>query len=174
MNGVPIVETERLRMRPHGLSDLDASLAMWADADVARHISNKSSTREECWSRILRYAGHWSLMGFGYWLVEEKSTGRFVGEVGFGDFKREMVPDFGGAPEHGWALAPWAHGKGYATEAGQAALAWAKAHFSARDVVCMISPENAPSLRVAERLGYLEYGRNTFKGGENILFHRPL
>lgn len=170
----PTVETERLILRAHTLGDLDASLAMWADADVARYISTKTATREECWARILRYAGHWALMGFGYWLVEEKASGRFVGEVGFGDFKRDMKPDFDGAPEHGWALAPWSHGKGYATEAGLATLAWAKAHFGAIDAVCMIAPENEPSLQVAERLGYRAYGRTLFKGGDNILFRRPL
>lgn len=170
----PVVETERLILRGHTLADLDASLAMWADSDVARYISTKTATREECWSRMLRYAGHWALMGFGYWLAEEKASGRFVGEVGFGDFKRDMSPNFDGAPEHGWALAPWSHGKGYATEAGLATLAWARAHFGAIDAVCMIAPENAPSLKVAERLGYREYGRNQFKGGENILFRRSL
>ncbi len=170
----PSVETERLILRGHTIADLDASLAMWADSDVARYISTKTATREECWSRMLRYAGHWALMGFGYWLVEEKASGRFVGEVGFGDFKRDMSPNFDGAPEHGWALAPWSHGKGYATEAGLATLAWARAHFGAIDAVCMIAPENAPSLKVAERLGYREYGRNQFKGGENILFRRSL
>ena len=170
----PTVETERLILRAHTLADLDSSLAMWADDNVARHIGTKTATREECWARMLRYAGHWALMGFGYWLVEEKASRRFVGEVGFGDFKREMDADFGGAPEQGWALAPWCHGKGYATEAGLATLAWAKAHFGAIDAVCMIAPENAPSLRVAERLGYTEYGRNQYKGGENILFRRRL
>jgi RimJ/RimL family protein N-acetyltransferase len=113
-------------------------------------------------------------MGFGYWLLEEKATGRFVGEAGFSDFKRDMTPSFDGAPEHGWAIAPWAQGKGYATEAGLAALAWARDHFGRRDVVCMIAPDNTASIRLAERLGYREYGRNTFRGDPNILFRRSL
>ena len=66
---------------------------------------------------MLRYAGHWQWMGFGFWALEEKSTGAFAGELGFAEFKRELEPSIQGIPEIGWVLAPHAHGKGYATEA---------------------------------------------------------
>jgi RimJ/RimL family protein N-acetyltransferase len=146
---------------------------MWAEPEVVRHISGKASTREESWARLLRYAGHWRLMGYGFWAIEEKATGRFVGEGGFADFKREMDPAFD-APEQGWALASAAHGKGYAGEAVGAMLGWGECHFGRGDFVCMISPDNAPSLRLAERVGYREYARAAYKGEPAILLRRQV
>lgn len=168
---VPIIETERLILRGHALGDFEASAAMWADPDVARYIGGKPSTREESWQRMIRYPGHWALMGYGFWVIEEKATGRFIGEAGFSDFKRDVDPPLG-APEHGWALATQAHGRGYASEAIAAQLRWGAAHFGATPFYCMISPENGPSIRVAERHGYREFVRTTYKGGASILFRR--
>jgi hypothetical protein len=76
---VPVLETERLRMRGHRIDDFPHSAAMWADPNVTRHIRESPCTQEESWTRFLRYAGHWALLGFGYWLVEEKQTSQFLG-----------------------------------------------------------------------------------------------
>ena len=84
-------------------------------------------------------------MGYGYWLIEEKATGAYVGDGGFGDFKRDLGAYVFDAPEQGWALNPAMHGKGYATEAAAAMIRWAEPHFGRSDFVCMIAPENAPS-----------------------------
>jgi RimJ/RimL family protein N-acetyltransferase len=168
---VPVIETGRLRLRGHAAADFDAVAAMWAEPAVVRFIGGRPSTREESWARLLRYPGHWALMGFGYWLIEEKASGRFVGEGGFSDFKREIEPAFD-APEQGWALASWAHGKGYAHEAVSAMIAWGQRHFGRSDFVCMIAPENAPSLKLADKLGYREYARADYKGAPSILLRR--
>jgi RimJ/RimL family protein N-acetyltransferase len=168
---VPVIETERLRLRGHWLSDFDAHAALWSDPDVVRFISGKPSSREDSWGRFLRYPGHWSVMGFGFWLIEEKATGVFVGEGGFGAFERAIDPPFD-APEQGWALSSAMHGKGYALEAMQAALTWGERFFERRDFVCMIAPANAPSLKLAEKLGYREYARTTYKGEPSILLRR--
>lgn len=167
----PVIETERLRLRGHALPDFDASAAMWADADVTRFIGGKPSSREDSWRRFQTYVGHWALLGHGFWLIEEKASGRFVGEGGFGTFKREIEPAFD-APEQGWALAPTAHGKGYAREAMQAAIAWGEQRFGRTDFVCLIAPENAPSLRLAEKLGYREYARSAYRGEPSVLLRR--
>jgi RimJ/RimL family protein N-acetyltransferase len=169
---VPVIETERLRLRGHRLDDFADCLAMWGDPAVTRHIGGKPFPAEEVWAKILRYAGHWALLGFGYWVIEETASGRFVGEVGFADFKRRIEPSFGGAPEIGWALAPWAHGTGRATEAVGAARAWGEAHFGEVPTVCLISPDNAASIRVAAKCGYREFARTTYKDRPTILFQR--
>lgn len=169
MSAAPVIETARLVLRGHRTCDLEECVALWTDPGVTRFIGGKPSTREEVWSRVLRYAGHWALMGYGYWTAREKSTDRFVGELGFADFKRELDPPFGDTPEMGWALSPAFHGQGYATEAVSAALAWADARFPR--TVCMISPENAPSLRVAAKVGFAEYARTTYRDPV-ILFER--
>lgn len=171
-SAIPVIETPRLRLRAHRVTDFADCAAMWADPVVVRHIGGRPSTREEVWSRILRYAGHWALMGYGYWLVEDKESGRFVGEAGFADFRREIEPAFGGAPEIGWALAPHAHGRGLATEAVAAAVAWGDRHLGAAATVCMIDPENAVSARVAAKCGYAEYARADYKGMHTVLYRR--
>jgi RimJ/RimL family protein N-acetyltransferase len=74
----------------------------------------------------LRYVGHWSWLGFGYWLVEEKTSGQFVGEVGFADYKREIEPSIDDVPEIGWVLVPAMYGRGYATESVRAAIDWGR------------------------------------------------
>lgn len=168
----PTLETARLVLRGHGIDDFADSAAMWGDPAVTRHIGGKPSTREEAWTRFLRYLGHWSVMGFGYWVVRERATGGFVGEVGFADYKREIDPSLEGAMEIGWVLSPSAHGKGYASEAASAALAWATARFASMRTVCLIDPGNEASIRVAEKCGFKEIGRTTYKGDPTIVFER--
>jgi RimJ/RimL family protein N-acetyltransferase len=169
----PTLETERLRLRPHRVEDLADCAAMWGDAAVTRYIGGKPFTREEVWARLLRYVGHWALLGYGFWAIEEKATGAFVGEVGFADFKREIEPAIGDRPEAGWVLDSRMHSKGYATEALRTALAWADGRFESGRTVCIIHPENAASLRVADKCGYREFCRTTYKGQPAVLFGRP-
>ena len=160
-------------MRGHRPEDLAESFAMWSDDNVVRYIGGRAFTREEVWARLLRYAGHWHWMGFGYWVLEEKATGRFAGEVGFAEVKRgiELLPE--PVPEIGWTLARWAHGQGFATEAVGAVVDWGKARFGpGRRTVCVIHPENVPSLRVAEKCGYREFARTAYKGGVSVLLSR--
>jgi RimJ/RimL family protein N-acetyltransferase len=150
----PLIETPRLRLRGHGVGDFTDCSAMWSDPDVVRYTIGEPSSLQRTWLRILAYRGHWALLGFGYWAVEEKASGRYVGEIGFADFKRAMKVSLDGIPELGWALAVWAHGKGYATEALTAAIGWGDRHFRSRRTVCIIHRDNEPSLRVAAKLGY--------------------
>ncbi len=77
-----VIETARLRMRLHRLDDLKALTAMGADPRVFEYLSGAPSMRQETWMRLLRYAGHWATMGHGYWIVEERESVEFVGEVG--------------------------------------------------------------------------------------------
>lgn len=169
---IPTVETPRLVLRGHVASDLADSAAIWGDPETTRHIGGRAFTREEVWRKILQVVGHWSLLGFGYWAVTERATGRFVGEVGFASFERELDPPFGRAPEAGWVLAPWAHGKGYATEAVRAGTAWLSERLGPVRTVCMIDPGNLPSIRVAEKCGYRRWAETTYHGDAVILFER--
>jgi RimJ/RimL family protein N-acetyltransferase len=170
----PIVETERLVLQGHRLEDFEECLEMWSDPQVVRHISGKPATREEGWARLLRYVGHWELLGYGFWVVREKATGRLVGEVGLGDFHREMDPPLRGQFEAGWVLASSAHGKGYATEAMKAALAWVDANHHPERVVCIIHPENAASVHVAAKLGFRQTGTGVYKGEPSLMFERTV
>ncbi len=169
---VPVIETARLTLRAHRRDDFPACAAMWADPGVTRHIGGKPFAAEEVWAKLLRYVGHWTWLGFGYWAIEERATGGFVGELGFADFKRDIEPSIDGVPELGWALASNAHGSGYATEAVRAVVAWGEARFGSARTVCLVRPENLPSIRVAEKCGYREFRRTLYKGQPTILFAR--
>jgi RimJ/RimL family protein N-acetyltransferase len=145
---------------------------MWSDPGVTRHIGGKPSTKPQAWTRMLTYIGHWSLLGFGYWAIEEKATGKFVGDIGFADFRRATVPSMSDVPEMGWALAPAFHGRGYATEAALGAVAWADAHFESPRTVCMIDPENVASVRVAEKCGFRTFERTVIDDRATLFLER--
>jgi RimJ/RimL family protein N-acetyltransferase len=170
----PAIDTERLTLRIHGVEDFSESAAMWGDPNVMRYIAGRTLSREEVWTRVLRYRGHWSLMGFGYWVVREKASGRFAGEVGFADYKRDMEPSIEGTPEIGWALAPWAWGKGFATEAVRAVVAWGKRHFGPVTTVCLINPQNLQSIRVARKCGYQEWRPAVYNGLPTLIFRSQM
>jgi RimJ/RimL family protein N-acetyltransferase len=170
----PVIETPRLVLRAHHIDDLDHCAALWGDPVVTRHIGNRTHTRQETWARLLRYIGHWHALDFGYWILEERDTRRFAGEVGFADHKRAIEPPFGDAWEIGWVLAPWCHGRGFATEGSLAALAWASRRAPGHRSVCLVDADNAPSIRVAAKCGYSEFGRTTYDGAGAIVYDRAL
>jgi RimJ/RimL family protein N-acetyltransferase len=166
------LDTERLSLRVPKLADFDDSVAMLRDEAVVRHIGGKPYTREESWLRFLRNVGHWQLFDFGFWVVRERRGGAFVGHVGMGDFRRETTPSIHGDPEMGWVLARSAHGKGYATEAAQAAIAWMRPRHHPARMVCIIEPENTPSFGVAAKCGFREFARTTYKDSVVVLLER--
>ncbi len=169
---VPLVETERLRLRGHRPDDFAACCALWSDPIVNRYTSGKPLTPEDVWAKMLRYRGLWAMLGYGYWVAEEKTSGEFVGELGFADFKRDLQPSLDAIPESGWALLPRFHGKGYATEAVQAAIAWGDEQFGDRKTCCIINVENAASIRLAEKCGYQQWQVSVYKEHNVLLFTR--
>ncbi|WP_296744253.1 GNAT family N-acetyltransferase [Mesorhizobium sp.] len=170
--GVPVFETARTILRPHRLGDFETYAAMWAEPAVTRFIGGKPRTREESWMRFLRHAGLWSLLGYGFWAIEDKATGRFIGEAGFHDLKRDIQPSLEGVPEAGWALASVAQGKGLASEVVGGVVAWGDEALGEARTVCIIDPENGASLKVAERNGYREILRTTYHDNQTILLER--
>ena len=152
------------------MSDFTLTQELWSDASVTKYMGGKPLTREECWTKFLRYVGHWSVFGFGYWVVEERETAEFVGEVGFGNFKRDLEPPIGATPELGWILSPTKHGKGYATEAAQAALGWGRKHFDSTGFACLIHPDNRASIRVAVKCGFEQQQVGIRRGQPTVIF----
>ena len=168
----PVLETARLRLRGFRAEDFDAWFAFTRTPAFYRYLSPEAMPAEELWKLLLRSAGHWVIMGFGFWAVEEKATGRFVGGVGFLHLLRAIEPPLGDAPEIGWVLDPAVHGRGYASEAVAAALAWGENYFGPVRTVCIIHPENEPSRRLAAKFGYHEYVRATYHGEPIVLLER--
>lgn len=169
----PTVETERLVLRAHRPDDLDAYAGLWADPAVTRFTSGRPLGREEAWIRILRYRGHWQLFGYGFWAIEDKASGRLIGEAGFHDLKRDIAPSFAGTPEAGWMLLPEMHGRGLAGEAVSAFHDWGDRFLGHGSTVCIVHPENAASIRLAAKAGYRQETQTDYHGERTLIFRRP-
>ena len=169
---VPTIETARLRLRNFRESDLDAQAAAMGDPEVVRHLGGTPFSREETWRKMLASPGLWALLGYGYWVAERREDGAYLGQVGFADFKRDMVPSIENIPEMGWIFAPEAQGRGYAAEAVTAALEWADAALEAPEIVAIIDPDNARSIRLAEKSGFNRREDARYKGEPILLFRR--
>jgi len=168
----PIVETPRLILRQNRLSDLDDRVAMTNDPEFMRFVGGVYD-RQENLARILRYLGHWVAFGFGFFVVEEKATGKHLGNVGMARFERGMGADFDNAPEAGWLIAQSAEGRGYATEAMRGAIDWYEKAFGPERMVCLIDPGNEASLRVARKLGF-RFLREGVTRGQTVLLHERI
>ncbi|MCZ7851592.1 GNAT family N-acetyltransferase [Agrobacterium salinitolerans] len=168
------VETARLVLRPHAIEDEALYCSFWG-ADV-RPIPGVSSIApldpELAFARLLRFIGHWSVFGFGPFVVEEAATGRIVGEVGLAHMRRGNGADFDTAPEAMWKIDRDLTGKGAASEAVQAALGWFDTAGISSRVVCMIDPLNTPSLAIAARFGFRPFRETTFRKSPVRLFER--
>jgi RimJ/RimL family protein N-acetyltransferase len=151
------LETERLRLRQLCESDLDALARLNADARFMRYIAPVMS-RDDSWRQLAMLLGHWQLRGYGPWAVELRRTGVFIGRLGL------YYPEGWPGLEVGWALDPDCWGQGLATEGGRAALDLALSALRASRVVSVIHPDNAASIRVAERLGLRFEQRRELRG----------
>jgi RimJ/RimL family protein N-acetyltransferase len=168
----PTLKTERLLLRHVRPSDVEYFAAVHSDEQVTRHVGG-ILIREDAWRRAVTGAGFWGVLGIGLWMIDRRSEGETIGHVGFFDFQRDMDPSIAGEPEMGWILRRDVHGQGYGLEAGQAALGWFDSTFSGLSVPAIVDVGNAPSIRLAERLGFDRVAEVLYRGAPNILFRRP-
>jgi RimJ/RimL family protein N-acetyltransferase len=117
--------------------------------------------------------GGWQFNGFGTWAVETKADGTLVGNVGLFTAWRDLEPEFGEQPEMGWIMASETHGRGLASEACVAALDWAAANLPPTPIWAIIAPANAPSLILAERLGFERVHETQYHGDPTVVLRRP-
>lgn len=171
-SGADWLETERLVLRAYRSEDFDDVAALAARRETFEYSDRGPMSAEEAWSRLLRQIGHWTVFGYGFFTVRDKASGLFLGETGLGHFKRELGPAFDRYPEGGWTVAPPEHGRGYATEAAAGALAWMEQRFAMERSVCLVHVANAPSIRVAEKLGFRRFGECVYKGYAALQFER--
>jgi len=145
----PVIETERLKLRPWRSADIVPNTAMLADPASGRFITADGKPVTDSWigwrnAAIL--AGHWVLHGIGMFVVEERQTGKYVGRVG------PWFPPGWPGFEVGWGIAREFRGKGYALEAARAAIDWSFATFDVDEIIHVIDRENTASQAVARRL----------------------
>jgi RimJ/RimL family protein N-acetyltransferase len=145
-NPIPVLETKRLILRAPQPEDFEPWAAFCADPEVMRHLGG-AQDRFIAWRNMSGMAGGWLSRGFSMFSVVEKATGRWVGRVG------PWQPEGWPGTEVGWGLAREAWGKGYASEAAEAAIDWAFAELGWHEVLHTIEPANVNSIAVAKRLG---------------------
>jgi RimJ/RimL family protein N-acetyltransferase len=139
----PLIETPRLRLRSHRIDDMDAFWTFYQSPRAA--YVGAPNSRTQLFYGLSSEVVSWDWMGHGGWAVDTRD-GDFIGQIAI-----TQPPHF---PEReiGWTLFETAEGKGYATEAPSAALAWAWDQ-GFETLVSYIHPDNIRSCRLAERLG---------------------
>lgn len=151
----PRIETERLVLRSHQRGDYDAFAAMWRDPDVLRYTIGEPRSARDSWMTMQRLLGSWPLFALGFWAIELRETGGFIGEAGFMYAMRSYTPaELSQAPELGYSLAQGNYGKGLASEAISACVAWLDTELPGEESFAFIDAANPASIRVAQKAGY--------------------
>ena len=147
----PTIETQRLILRLPQAQDFDDYAELVGDEEAARYIGGHLP-RAAAWRKFLQMPGAWAIQGFAMFSVVEKSSGRWVGQMG------PWHPEGWPGTEVGWAFKRSSWGQGYATEAGVAAIDWAFANLGWNEVIHSIHPDNRASQLLAQRLGAVNRG----------------
>jgi len=143
---IPELRTSRLILRAPRQEDFPAWAAHMADPDVMRYLGGPNPPLS-AWRNMTSVVGAWAIVGFSMFSVIEAASGLWIGRAG--PWRPEGWP----GNEIGWSFSKTAWGKGYATEAAEAAMAFAFETLKWEDCVHSIDPQNAPSIAVAARLG---------------------
>lgn len=145
---IPTLETERLILRAIDPDrDFEAWAAAMADEETMRYLGGKTMNRPTAWRSMAMVIGHWQIRGYGFFSVEEKATGDWVGRVG------PWCPEGWPEPEVGWTIIREHWGKGYGAEAGRASIDFARDVLGWKQVIHAIVEGNVGSAALAEKLG---------------------
>ena len=165
---IPILETERLRLRHWEVRDFEAYAALRTDGELQRYVGG-SVSKQKAWEDFCAAPGQWALRGFGIFLVAEKESDEATGFAGLW-----YPPDIA-EPELCWSLFPGHTGRGYATEAAAEAKRWAREELGLPPLMSFVHPENLASQKVAERLGARFVEETMLRGSPRFFYrHRAL
>jgi RimJ/RimL family protein N-acetyltransferase len=163
---IPVLTTERLVLRPFTPDDLPALTVLHAEESFWWYPLRRGMTEEETKDFLSRVIERYDSDGFGLEALEERAGGAMIGWAGLAvpHFLPEILP----AVEVGWRLAAAYHGRGLATEAGSAAVDWGFTEGGLERIVSIYEPENTPSGRVMERLGFTFERRTSGPRGKTV------
>jgi ribosomal-protein-alanine N-acetyltransferase len=159
------LETERLLLRPYRLEDLDHLHAMFSDREHMRWYP-EPFPREGSLQWLERQIAGYESRGYALWIVEDRRTGAFLGTAGPSLLTIEEVDEV----EIGWHTRPGRKGEGIAPEAAAAARDWAFANLDIDHLISLVRPENAPSRRVAEKIGMQVDREVDYKGFRHFVY----
>ncbi|MEM1435747.1 MAG: GNAT family N-acetyltransferase [Pseudomonadota bacterium] len=146
------ITTERLLLRRWESDDIEPYAVLCRDPEVMRWIGDGASrSRADCVTAIAGFEACWDANGFGLFAVETLDTGTFIGFAGLAipEFLPEVMP----AVEIGWRLARSSWGRGYATEAARAALAFGFEQCRLDRIISIHQVGNDASGRIMRKLG---------------------
>lgn len=172
MSETPVIVTERLELWRPRFADLQPLHAVVSHPQTGTYLGPAIEWLDH-YNRFHRNAGGWALHGYGNFIVRPRGRDEVIGSLGVFHSYRGLGDDFDMMPEAGWILAHDQVGRGLAAEGMSAVFDWFEREHGAQRIVCMISPENAPSLRMAEKFGFSPMRDTTLPDGEPIrLFER--
>lgn len=172
LTDAPQLTTDRLDLRLPVPDDWNAIREMVSHPATTRFLGSGATTADH-FTRFCRSAGSWLLYGYGAFTIRRRSHADVIGNCGVFHTWRGLGPDFDDMPEAGWVLRHDQEGLGYAHEAMRAVLDWFDSAHGPRRIVCMIAQRNAPSLRLADKLGFTFMREAGLPGGEAVgLFER--
>lgn len=155
--------TERLVLRALRLDDVAALTAIYTDPLVMQWIGPQSD--ETVAAEVVRQISYQREHGWSLWAVEERASGRLIGDCGL-----QPLAHAGPEVELGYDLHPDVWGRGLATEATRAVVAAALEPLGIDEVVAVVKPAHAASRRVLEKTG-LELVGSRFAYGEQMLLY---
>ncbi len=168
-----LITTDRLALHQPQACDLAAVAAIVADGAVRRFLGNRDAQMPDEFARFARNAGSWALYGYGNFMVRDRVSGDLIGICGVFHSWRGF-DGFDDVPEAGWIFARPVWGRGCATEAMRAALAWFDRAHGPHRIACMIDTDNHASHAVARKLGFAVYGAHHFGGHAVVLSQRTI
>jgi RimJ/RimL family protein N-acetyltransferase len=162
-----ILSTERLHLREMEPRDAAFLHALLTDADFLANIGHRGVDTIEDAQRVIgeRFRAGYAANGWGMWVVEADDVA--VGMAGL--VKRDGLDHV----DVGYAFLPLARGRGYAYEASRGVLDWAERQGIA-PVVAIVSPGNAASVRVLDKLGMVAERLIRLPGaGDDVMLYVP-
>ena len=163
---IPTLTTDRLELVAPNQDAFKVYSEFYMDEEASKMYGGPLS-KEQIWARLKADLGSWHLLGFGVWIVKEKSSGMHVGTCGFWkgcDWPTELT----------WWLLPSARGSGYAIEASKAIISFAFNQLQWPSVDTYMNDDNVAARKLAMKLGGIQNGRRRFPDGlERDVFTFP-
>lgn len=156
-----VLHTPRLRLEPFADRHFDGLFALNSDPVVMRYLG-APDTAESVRASIARVEALWAERGFSWWAILPAGSDEIVGA----GCVQHIENDPANPIEVGWRLRPADWGKGYATEAARAMLAFGFARTDAARLYAVADPANAASIGVMRRLGMTDLGLRRYYGAD--------